>query len=168
MSDQTTKNLKEAFAGESQANRMYLAFARTADEEGFTNLARLFRAVAESETIHALNHFKCLNGLKSSIENVEAAFKGETDEFTAMYPMFIDQAKRDANNDAFKSFYWAQEAERVHAEFYQKAMEALQQEKDVQLGDIYVCEVCGNTVEGDPPEKCPVCGEGRDKYLLRT
>jgi rubrerythrin len=167
MSDQTTKNLQEAFAGESQANRMYLAFAEKAEEEGFSNLARLFRAVAESETIHAHNHLKCLNGVKSSLENVEAACKGETDEFTGMYPMFIDQAKRDANNDAFKSFFWAQEAERVHAELYQKAIDSLKQGQDPQLGDVHVCSVCGNTIEGELPDKCPVCGEGKDKYVLQ-
>ena len=164
MADQTLKNLKEAFAGESQANRRYIAFAQKAEEEGFKNLARLFRAVAESETIHAINHLKCMDVIKSSIENVEDAFKGETDECTSMYPMFIDQAKRDTNNDAFKSFFWANEAERVHADFYEKAMAALKQGQDVQVGDIRVCSVCGNTVEGEVPDKCPVCGEGRDKY----
>jgi rubrerythrin len=164
MADQTLKNLKEAFAGESQANRRYVAFAQKAEEEGFKNLARLFRAVAESETIHAINHLKTMNGIKSSIENVEDAFKGETDECTSMYPMFIDQAKRDANNDAFKSFFWANEAEKVHADFYEKTIESLKQGKDVQVGDIYVCSVCGNTVERDIPDTCPVCGEDRDKY----
>ncbi len=164
MADQTLKNLKEAFAGESQANRRYVAFAQKAEEEGFKNLARLFRAVAESETIHAINHLKSMNGIKSSIENVEDAFKGETDECTSMYPMFIDQAKRDANNDAFKSFFWANEAEKVHADFYEKAIEALKKGQDVQVDDIHVCSVCGNTVEGDIPDKCPVCGEGKEKY----
>ncbi len=168
MSDQTSKNLKEAFAGESQANRTYLAFAMKAEEEGFSNLARLFRAVAESETIHAINHLKALDGIGSSLENVESALKGETDEFTGMYPMFIDQAKRDANNDAFKSFFWAQEAERVHADLYQKAADSIKQGKDVALGELYVCEVCGNTVEGTPPDKCPICGEPGEKYSLRT
>jgi rubrerythrin len=165
MSDQTSKNLMEAFAGESQANRRYLAFARKAEEEGFSNLARLFRAIAESETIHAINHLNCVKGVHSSLENVEAAFKGEKDEFTAMYPMFMDQAKRDVNNDARKTFYWANESEKVHADFYEKAIETLKQGQDVQLGDLHVCSVCGNTVEGDPPEKCPICGEDRDKFV---
>lgn len=165
MTDQTIKNLKEAFTGESQANRRYLAFARKAQEEGYTNLARLFRAVAESETIHAHNHLTCMNGVKSSRENVEEAWKGETDEYTSMYPMFMDQAKRDANNEALKTFYWANESEKVHADFYQKAIESLKQGQDIPLGELHVCSVCGNTIEGALPEKCPVCGESRDKFF---
>lgn len=165
MSDQTTKNLKAAFAGESQANRRYLAYAQKAEEEGFANLARLFRAVAESETIHALNHLKCVGGVGSSLENVEDALKGETDEFTSMYPMFIDQAKRDTNNDALKSFFWANEAEKIHADFYLKSLDALKQGRDVELGKLHICSVCGNTFEGTVPEKCPVCGEGSDKFF---
>ena len=164
MADQTIKNLKEAFAGESQANRRYIAFAQKAEEEGFMNLARLFRAISESETIHALNHLKCMKGVKSSLENAEEAFKGETDEFTSMYPMFMDQAKRDTNNNALTSFYWANEAERVHADLFEKAMADLKNEKDVTIEKIHVCSVCGNTVEGTPPDKCPVCGEGGEKY----
>ncbi len=161
------KNLKEAFAGEAQANRLYLAFAEKADEEGFADLARLFRAVAQSETIHAANHLKSMNAVKSSLENVEAACKGETDEYTGMYPMFIDQAKRDAHNEAFKSFFWANEAERVHADLYEKALASLKRGSDTEMGDIYVCSVCGNTVEGSVPDKCPVCGEGSDRYVLQ-
>ncbi|KPJ99824.1 MAG: rubrerythrin [Nitrospira bacterium SG8_35_4] len=164
MSDQTTKNLRAAFAGESKANRQYLAYAQKAEEEGFGNLARLFRAIAESETVHAINHLKCV-GVGSSLENVEASLKGETDEFTSMYPMFMDQAKRDTNNDALKSFFWANEAEKVHADFYDKSLTALKQGKDIEIGDLHVCSVCGNTVEGTPPEKCPVCGESGDRYF---
>jgi rubrerythrin len=165
MSDQSTKNLQAAFAGESQANRRYLAYAQKAEEEGFKNLARLFRAIAESETVHAINHLKCAGGVGSSLENVEEAFKGETDEFTSMYPMFIDQAKRDANNDALKSFFWANEAEKVHADFYQKSLAALKQGSDVQIEDLHICSVCGNTIEGTVPEKCPVCGESGDNFF---
>ena len=165
MSDQTTKNLKAAFAGESQANRRYLAYAQKAEEEGFRNLARLFRAVAESETVHAVNHLKCMNGVGSSLENVEEAFRGETDEFTSMYPMFMDQAKRDTNNDALKSFFWANEAEKVHADFYDKSLDALRQGKDIEIGELHVCAVCGNTIEGAVPEKCPVCGESGDRFF---
>ena len=165
MTDQTNKNLAAAFAGESQANRRYLAFAQKAEDEGFINLARLFRAVAESETIHAHNHLKCMDVVKSSIENLEESRKGEIEEFTSMYPMFIDQAKRDANNDAFKTFFWANEAEQSHADFFEKALESLKQGKDIQVTDIHVCSVCGNTIEGELPEKCPVCGEARDKFF---
>jgi len=165
MTDQTFKNLMAAFAGESQANRRYLAFAKKADEEGFSQLARLFRAIAESESIHAYNHLASMKGIKSSLENVEEAWKGETDEFTSMYPMFIDQARRDASNDAVKSFFWANEAERVHADFYEDALKALKEGNDIQSSDIHVCSVCGNTVKGDLPDKCPVCGEGKEKYF---
>jgi rubrerythrin len=164
MSNLTGKNLNEAFAGESQANRRYLAFARKAEEEGFSNLARLFRAIAESETIHAHNHLESMGSVKSSLENVEEAWKGEKDEFSSMYPMFMDQAKRDADNDALKSFFWANEAEKVHADFYEKALESLKQGQDISVGDIHVCSVCGYTVEDSPPEKCPVCGESRDRF----
>lgn len=165
MSDQTSKNLKQAFSGESQASQRYRAFARKAEEEGFSNLARLFRAIAESETIHAVNHLKCVKGVRSSLENVEEALSGEKEEYTGMYPMFMDQAKRDVNNDALKTFYWANEAEKVHGDFYLKAVESLKQGNDIQVGDIHVCSVCGYTVEGDPPDKCPVCGEGREKFI---
>jgi rubrerythrin len=166
MADQSKRNLGEAFAGESKANRRYVAFAQVAEEEGFSNVARLFRAVAESETIHAINHMKALGEIKTTVENVEEAWRGEKDEYTSMYPMFIDQAKRDANNDALKSFFWANEAEKTHGEFYEKALGALREGKDVTLGDLHICTVCGYTVEGTPPETCPNCGEGRDKFQL--
>lgn len=166
MADQTKKNLQEAFAGESRANRLYLAFAEEAAQEGFPNIAKLFRVVAESETIHAHNHLRAMGVVKSTGENAEAALKGEMDEINDMYPMFMDQAQRDANNDALKTFYWANEAEKTHAEFYERAVEALKQGQDLELKDLYICSVCGWTVEGTPPEKCPVCGEGKDKFRL--
>jgi rubrerythrin len=165
MSNQTKKNLMEAFAGESQANRRYLAFARKAEEEGLSSLARLFRAVAESETVHALNHLKCVEGVHSSLENVEEAWKGEKAEYTDMYPMFMGQAESDADNEALKTFYWANETEKIHADFYEKAKEALKQGQDVQLGELHICSVCGNTVEGDLPDKCPICGADRDRFM---
>ena len=134
MANQTTKNLEAAFAGESQANRRYIAYAHKAEEEGFQNLSRLFRAIAESETVHAINHLKCSKGMRSSLENVEESFRGEKEEFTDMYPMFMDQAKRDINNDALKTFYWANEAEKAHADFYEKALESLKEGQDIQIG----------------------------------
>ena len=164
MTDQTIKNVWEAFAGESQANRRYLAFAKKAADEGFPNIARLFRAVAESETIHANNHLQALKGVKSTAENLESALRGEADEYTSMYPMFMDQAKRDANNDALKSFFWANEAEKTHARFYERALDVNKKGEDLELKDLHICSVCGYTVEGDPPEKCPTCGQGKDKF----
>ena len=164
MSDQSTKNLKEAFAGESQANRRYTAWAKKAEEEGFGNIARLFKAVAESETIHAHNHLKAMGGVGSTLENLAAARQGESEEVTGMYPMFMDQAKRDANNDALNSFYWAMEAEITHEEFYGRALEALKGGSDLELGDLYICDVCGYTVEGEPPDKCPTCLKGKEAF----
>jgi rubrerythrin len=166
MTDQSVKNLKEAFAGESQANRRYLAFAQKAEEEGFKNIARLFRAAAESETIHAHNHLRAMDGIKSTLENAQEAWQGEKDEFTSMYPMFMDQAKRDANNEALQSFYWANEAEKAHGEFYERAVEALKNDEDLELKDLYVCDVCGFTVEGAPPEKCPTCGKDKGHFKV--
>jgi rubrerythrin len=166
MSDQSIKNLAEAFAGESQANRRYLAFADKAEEEGYSNVARLFRAAAESETIHAINHLKAMDGINSTLENAKEAWQGEKDEYTGMYPMFMDQAKRDSNNAALQSFFWANEAEKKHGEFYEKAVNALKDGNDLELNDIYVCSVCGFTVEGTPPDKCPTCGQPKEKFDL--
>jgi rubrerythrin len=166
MSDQSNKNLLEAFAGESQANRRYLAFADKAEEEGYPNIARLFRAAAESETIHAINHLRAMGGIKSTLENAKEAWQGEKDEFTGMYPMFMDQAKRDANNAALQSFFWANEAEKEHGEFYEKAVTSLKDGNDLELDELYVCSVCGFTVEGTPPDKCPTCGQPKEKFEL--
>lgn len=165
MAELTRKNLKEAFAGESKAYQMYSAFAEVAQREGYDNVARMFRAIARSEAIHARNHLENLQGINATAKNLEEAWKGERDEYTSMYPMFMDQAKRDANNEALKSFFWASEAEKVHGDFYHKAIEALKAGNDVELGKMHICEVCGFTVEGEPPEKCPVCGEGREKFV---
>ena len=166
MSNQSIKNLKEAFAGESQANRRYLAFAKKAEGDGLPNIARLFRAAAHSETVHAINHLKAMDGIKSTLENAKEAWRGEKDEYTDMYPMFMDQAKRDQNNAALKTFFWANEAEKVHGEFYEKAVKALENGSDLDLKDVYVCSVCGFTVEGTPPEKCPTCGQPKEKFEL--
>ncbi len=166
MSDQTSKNLKEAFAGESQANRRYIAFSQKAAQDGLPNVARLFRAVAESETIHALNHLKAAGGLKSTLENIKEAWKGEKEEYTSMYPMFMDQAKRDANNEALKTFFWANEAEKVHGEFYERALKAVEKGGDVEVGELYICGKCGYTVESKVPDKCPICGAGKEMFQL--
>ncbi len=151
----TLKNLQHAFAGESQANRKYLAFARKADEEGFTQVAKLFRAAAEAETIHAHNHLKELNGINSTRENLEAAISGESYEFQKMYPRMIKEAELEGNSKALRSFNLANEVEKVHARLYQAALDSLG-EKAVEA-DYYVCQVCGYTVEGGVPDECPVC-----------
>jgi rubrerythrin len=151
----TEKNLEEAFAGESQANRKYLAFAKKAEQEGYKQVAKLFRAAAEAETIHAHNHLRILGGIKSTKENLESAINGETYEFEKMYPQMIEDAKNEGNKSALQSFQYANEVEKIHADFYKKALENLGKNPEV---DYYVCQVCGNTVEGEPPDKCPICG----------
>lgn len=159
--EKTLKNLMEAFAGESQANRKYLAFAKKAEEEGYFSVAKLFRAAAEAETIHALNHLKAAGAVKTTKENLQAAISGETYEFESMYPPMIKDAEAEGATQAQRSFYYANEVEKVHAELFKKALENLDKKQDV---DYYVCQVCGHTVEGEPPDKCPVCGSPKKMY----
>lgn len=151
----TEKNLQDAFAGESQANRKYLAFAKKAESEGHKQIAKLFRAAAEAETVHALNHLRELGGIKSTKENLEVAIGGETYEFQSMYPQMIKEADAEGQKAAIRSFYLANEVEKIHAVLYKKALENLGKIPEV---DYHVCQVCGNTVEGEPPDKCPICG----------
>ena len=157
----TIKNLKEAFAGESQANRKYLAFAKKAEEEGFHQVAKLFRAAAEAETVHALNHLKELGDIKSTKENLAAAIGGETYEFQSMYPQMIKEAEAEGQKAAMRSFHLANEVEKIHGDLYKKALDNLGKNPDV---DYYVCQVCGNTVEGEPPDKCPICGAPKKMF----
>lgn len=151
----TEKDLKDAFAGESQANRKYLAFAKKAEQEGYKQVAKLFRAGAEAETVHAHNHLRILGEIKSTKENLQTAINGETYEFEKMYPEMIEDAKTEGEKLALQSFQYAYEVEKIHAELYKKALENLGKNPEI---DYYVCQVCGNTVEGDPPDKCPICG----------
>jgi rubrerythrin len=150
----TEQNLQDAFAGESQANRKYLAFAKKAEEEGYAQVARLFRAAAAAETIHAHNHLKALAGVKSTRDNLMAAISGESYEFQQMYPRMIDDAKMEGQDYALRSFSLANEVEKVHAALYQKAMEDLGKNASA---DYFVCSVCGYTAEGEAPDDCPVC-----------
>jgi len=162
----TDENLKTAFAGESQANRKYLAFAIKAEEEGFTQVAKLFKAAAEAETIHALNHLRITDQVKSTLENLGSAIAGETAEFHEMYPGFITTAKQEGNKQATWSFEMANKVEQVHANLYQKAMDAVKNQKQLGKVDYYVCGVCGNTVEGSPPDNCPICGAPKEKFYM--
>jgi rubrerythrin len=148
--------LNEAFAGESQANRKYLAFAAAADKEGYPQAAKLFRAAAEAETVHAHNHLRVLKGIKSTKENLQEAVKGETHEFKSMYPEMISAAKAEGNKDAERSFHFANEVEKIHAQLYQKLLDNLGASKEVY--SYYVCPVCGYTSEKEPPGNCPICG----------
>jgi rubrerythrin len=148
------QNLKDAFAGESQANRKYLAFAEKADKEGYSQAARLFRAAAAAETVHAHSHLRALKGVGSTADNLKEAITGETYEFQSMYPPMIDGAKEEGHKAAERSFTYANAVEKVHAGLYQKALDNLE---DLEAVDYYVCSVCGHTVEGEPPDECPVC-----------
>ena len=154
----TKENLQTAFSGESQANRKYVFSAEKADEEGHSQIARLFRAAAEAETVHARNHLKTMSGIKSTRENLEAAASGEHYEFTEMYPGFIEQAKTENNEGAETSFDWANKVEKVHHNLYQQALKALDEGKQLKDEPYFVCQNCGNTVGGEAPEKCPICG----------
>jgi rubrerythrin len=151
----TEDNLKEAFAGESQANRKYLAFAAAADREGYKQAARLFRAAAEAETIHAHSHLRALKGIKTTTENLKEAIGGESHEFMKMYPDMIQVAAAEGNAEAERSFRYANSVEEVHAELYNKVLNNLNTKDNYP---VYVCPVCGYTVENEPPEACPVCG----------
>lgn len=150
----TLENLKEAFAGESQANRRYLAFAKKADEEGYPQAARLFRAAAEAETVHAHAHLRAMKGVKSTKENIQEAINGETFEFTEMYPKMLEEANEEGDKVAAMSFDNANKVEAIHASLYKKTLENLGENEEVVY---YVCQVCGNTVEKEAPEKCPIC-----------
>jgi rubrerythrin len=152
----TEDSLKEAFSGESQANRKYLAFAIKADQEGFAQAARLFRAAAEAETVHAHNHLRVLKEIRSTKENLKEAIAGETHEFKSMYPEMIEKAKAEGNKEAERSFNFANEVEKIHARLYQQMLDNLEKAKDT-FG-YYVCPVCGYTAEKEAPETCPVCG----------
>jgi rubrerythrin len=154
----TIDNLQDAFAGESQANRKYLFFAEKADQEGQKQIARLFRAAADAETVHAKNHLRVLDGIHSTAENLRKAINGEHYEFTEMYPQFIKQAEAESNTKALHSFEIANKVEKFHHDLYQKALDMLEKGKTAEEKPIYVCQVCGYTVEGEAPDKCPVCG----------
>jgi len=159
------ENLKNAFAGESQANRRYLAFAKKADEEGFPQVAKLLRAAAEAETVHALNHLERMGEIRTTKENLETAISGESFEFKNMYPEYLSAAKDEKNQEAAWSFTVANKVEEIHAGLYSKATEAVRGNKDLPKTEYYVCSVCGNTVEGAAPERCPICGALRKEFI---
>jgi rubrerythrin len=158
----TLENLAAAFAGESQARNKYMAFAKKADEEGFAQVARLFRAAAAAEFAHAQNHFRAMLGVKSTAENLAAAIGGENYEVANMYPPFIEEAKADDDKRALKSFEWAIAVEMEHEALYRAALEMLGQAQDSY--DFYVCPFCGHTHPRCAPDKCPVCGAPASKF----
>lgn len=157
----TEKNLWEAFAGESQANRKYLAFAEKADKEGYKQIARLFRAAANAETVHAHAHLRALKAINSTAQNLQEAIAGETHEFNSMYPEMIETAKKEGNKAAERSFTFANDVEKIHADLYKKALDAMENLKET---DYYVCSVCGYTCEDEAPENCPICGAPKKSF----
>ncbi len=161
----TNENLKEAFAGESQANRRYLAYAKKAESEGYPEIAKLFRAAAEAETVHALAHLRVTGDVRTTKENLDDAMKGESYEFKQMYPKFIEEAKQEQNKGALVSFQNAMVVEQVHFSLFNDAAKALEEGKDLPARNIFICTVCGNTVVDSVPDKCPVCGAGKDKFV---
>lgn len=161
----TDENLKSAFAGESQANRKYLAYARKADAEGFHGIAKLFRAAAQAETIHALAEFEAAGGIRSTVENLKDAVAGETHEYTDMYVRFLEEARSEGAKDAARIFAWAKAAEEVHARMYEAALAAAERGEDFRPRGVWVCEKCGNIEFGEAaPEKCRLCGQPKEWF----
>jgi rubrerythrin len=161
----TKDNLEAAFAGESQANRKYLAFAEKAEKDGFPQVARLFRAAATAETVHAHAHLRALGGIKSTAENLQEASEGEAYEFRNMYPPFVEKAKEDGNKPAEFSLNNALAVEEIHHGMYNKALESVKSGQDLPDRKIYVCDVCGNTVYDNVPEICPICGAPHGRFI---
>ncbi|MGO8684519.1 MAG: rubrerythrin family protein [Thermoleophilia bacterium] len=160
----TAASLKAAFAGESQAAEKYLVFAMQAEEEGLTNIARLFTAISFAETRHARNHLRVLGGIGSTVDNLQTAFEGESFEIDEMYPAYAEIAKVQANQQASRSIKYALKAEQDHKRMYAEAREKALVDGDVADLKVSVCLVCGHTVIGDVPDKCPVCAAKADQY----
>lgn len=160
----THENLKEAFAGESQAYQKYIAFAAAAEREGFPNIARLFRTTAEAERIHAEGHFKALDGVQATVENLKTAIEGETYEFTTMYPPMLTTAESEGHK-AKRIFKYAVEAEKIHAKLYALALEAAKRGEDLAVTGIYLCPICGHIEFNEAPDHCPICGAKKEKYI---
>jgi len=161
----TDENLKEAFTGESKASTTYRAFARKADQEGFPQVAKLFRAASAAEVIHARNHLETMEGVKSTQDNLKAAASGENMEHVKMYPEFIEQAKKEQKPKAERTFNWARQAEIEHEKLYKAALASLQAGGKAQATDYFVCQVCGATMEGSAPDRCPICGAPKAQFL---
>jgi rubrerythrin len=161
----TQQNLQDAFAGESQANRKYLAFAKKAEADGYPQVARLFRAAADAETIHAHAHLRVMGGINDTASNLKEAVSGEAHEFQSMYPDFLSIAEKEGNKAATISFKYALAVEEIHHGLYSEALKAVESGKDLPASKIYVCPVCGNTVYDESPDKCPICNVAGDKFV---
>ncbi len=165
MRKMSKKALQEAFAGESMAHMKYLIFSEEAEKKGYKNLARLFKAIAYAEFVHARNHAKEIGMIGDVAENIKAAIDGETFEVEEMYPAYNAIAELQGEEGAKKSIHYALEAEKIHAEMYRRAEEMVKQGKDVEIGEIYICPICGYTHEGGPPQYCPICGAPKEKFM---
>ena len=161
----TNDNLQAAFAGESQANRKYLAFAKKAEADGYPQVAKLFRAAADAETIHAHAHLRVLGGIKDTVANLKEAIAGEAYEFKTMYPEFLAEAEKEDQKPATISFKNALAVEEIHHNLYSEALKAVESGSDLSAQQIYVCPVCGNTVYGSAPDKCPICNIPGEKFV---
>jgi rubrerythrin len=164
MHNMTEGNLKAAFAGESQAHMRYLAFADKAEKEGFPNVARLFRAISFAEQAHATGHLRALGGIDGTAENLTEAIGGETFEVDEMYPAYIAVGELQGEKSAVRSMSFALTAEKVHAAMYAEARQSVEAGQDVAVGTIYICEVCGYTVVGEAPDRCPLCNAPKEKF----
>ncbi|GFO61744.1 rubrerythrin [Geomonas silvestris] len=162
----TKENLAGAFAGESQANRKYLAFAKQAEKDGYPQVAKLFRAAAHAETVHAHAHLRAMGGINNTLENLKAAVAGEGFEFETMYPPYLAEAQQEGNKPAEISFRNALAVEKVHYDLYNAALESVQGGSDLAARPVYVCEVCGHTVYDQAQDKCEVCGAVKDRFTL--
>jgi rubrerythrin len=165
MKSMTKSYLRNAYAGESQAHMRYFIFAKKADEESKPNIARLFRAIAFAEQVHASNHFKTLGDLGETVENLQEAIDGENFEVEEMYPAYDAVAKLQSEKEAIRSIHYAIEAEKIHSAMYTEAKQAAKAGKDADLAKLHICPVCGYTVEGDAPNTCPVCGVPKNKFV---
>ncbi len=165
MKKMTEANLWAAFAGESQAHMKYLAFAAKAEEDGLPNIARMFKAVAYAEQVHATNHLRQLSGIGTTAENVVSALGGETFEIDSMYPAYAAVAKLEDEKGASLSIRYAFEAEKIHKDMYRETVPTAEAKKDISVGKFSICSVCGHTVEGDAPDKCPICASKADKFV---
>ncbi|HAS53273.1 MAG: rubrerythrin [Nitrospirae bacterium GWC2_57_13] len=161
----TDKDLQDAFAGESQANRKYLAFSKKAEQEGHKRAAKMFRAAAAAETIHAHSHLRELGGIKSTRENLDEAINGESYEFQSMYPAMIEDARSEGRQGALRSFEYANAVEKIHAALYRKVLDSIEKDKGRESEDFHVCQVCGYTVEGEAPDECPVCKSKKQAFM---
>jgi len=164
MKKMTEANLAAAFAGESQAHMRYRIFAEKAREEGLLNIARLFEAISFAEQVHATNHLRALGGIKATPDNLDVAIGGENFEVNEMYPAYMAVAKLQDEKGAVLSMHSALEAEKIHASMYETAQQSAVAKKDISLGTVQICTVCGYTAEGDAPDKCPICGAAKEKF----